>query len=180
MRLLHTFQSCYHTQTVSGMPSSPRVLGKYSCLDLTSKTSGWQSWILWVWGQRDTHQMTTHLTCCYSDWRRRLPGMPTSLGTWCLWNWCTDHQGRTWVESGERMSECSGGLGLVPETLLAPRPRITLSSQSRTPWWLGFLPLNNFWQPGMETGKQKRKENGWWISSIQGHSGALQTLIKLP
>lgn len=70
---------------------------------LTNKTGGWQSSIMRVWGQDDTHQMTTHPTCYYSDWRRRLLGMPTSLGTWCLWNWCIDHQGRTWVESGERM-----------------------------------------------------------------------------
>lgn len=64
----------------------------------TNKTAGWKSQIMWVWGQGDTYQMTTHLTCCYSDWRRRLLGMPTSPGTWCLWNWCIDHQGQTWVE----------------------------------------------------------------------------------
>lgn len=158
MRPLHTFQSWYHTdyQGDALITQSP---GQEELPDLTNKTADGQSWITWVWGQSDTHQMTTHLTCCCSDWRRRLPGMPTSPGTWCLWNWCTDHQGRTWAESGERMSECSGGLSPLPETLLTPRPHITLSSQSQTPWWLDFLPLNNFWQPGMETGKQKEKEN---------------------
>ena len=112
--------------------------------------------ITWVLGQDDAHQRTTHLTCYCSGWRRRLPGKPTSLGIWCQWSWCIDRQGQT-CNRVERA--CLSVLGAwVPFLRLcwgASPPHITLSSQSPTPWRLGFLPLNNFGQPGEETDQQK-------------------------
>lgn len=121
-------------------------------------------------GPGDTHRMTTHPTCCCSDWRRRLPGTPTSPGTWCPWSWCTDHQGQTWEDSRESMSECSGGLSSPPEAVPAPCPWVTLSFQSPTPWWLGFLPLNNSGQPGQGAGQQKGKRNCWRVINNDGVS----------
>lgn len=119
-------------------------------------------------GQGDTHRMTTHPTCCCSDWRRRLPGTPTSLGTWCPRSWCTDHQGQTWEESGESVQECSrnpsppsrGWAGTVSLSYLVIPKSDTLMT------W--FSPTRQFRAAWTGGSQQKGKRDCWWIINNEG------------
>lgn len=157
-----SFFSELFLQTLSGKCSRSSIQGKQGCLNWIHKTADPQSPVTWEWGQNGTYQMTIRLTCCYSDWKRRLLGTPTLLGIWCLWNWCTGHQGRTWEESGERLSECPGGLHPILKTLPRPHPHDYLVIPKSDTLMTWFSPTKQFraaWRGDVQT-KRKRKLGG--------------------
>jgi hypothetical protein len=141
-----------------------RGQGKWSCPHLTKETAGPQCQSYWG-GVRMPLTKWPHIWLAAiaaereDFWRCPLHWEFGACGTGVLV--IKDEPGMG-MEGGVRIFQA---LSSILETLMVQYLCITLSSQSPTPWWLDFLPPNNFGQPGEERGKQKRKENCWWIIS---------------